>query len=111
MLVIYGETLLTMALSLVWCFWTSLRHLTACVDHSILLAKLPFYGIRGSSLAWLTNYLQDRQQRVYLDNVYSEWGKITHRVSQSSFLGPILFCLHISYLPSCIQNCKIHVCR
>ena len=24
-------------------------------------------------------------------------------------LGPLLFCLHINDLPSCIQNCKIHM--
>ena len=43
-----------------------------CVVHSILLAKLPYYGICGSSLAWLTDYLQDRQQRVFMHHVYSE---------------------------------------
>ena len=48
-----------------------------CVVHSISLAKLPYYGIHGSSLAWLTDYLRDRQQRVFMHNVYSEWGRIT----------------------------------
>ena len=42
-----------------------------CVVHSILFTKLQYYGIRGSSLAWLTNYLQDRKQRVFMQNVYS----------------------------------------
>ena len=82
-----------------------------CVLHSILLAKLPFYGIRGTSIAWLANYLQDRQQRVFMHNeyIYSEWGLISHGVPQGSILGPLLFCLYINDLPSCIPNCKIHL--
>ena len=62
------------------------------VVHSILLAKLPYYGIRGSSLAWLTDYLQDRQQGCsFMHNVYSEWGRITHGVPQGSVLGLYFF--------------------
>ena len=34
------------------------------VDHSILLKKLFKYGIRGSALKWMTDYLKERQQYV-----------------------------------------------
>ena len=36
-------------------------------------------------------------------NVYCDMGP------QGSVLGLLLFCLHINALPSCIQNCKIHM--
>ena len=32
------------------------------VNHNILLEKLYLYGIRGTALDWIINYLQDRKQ-------------------------------------------------
>jgi len=34
------------------------------IDHSILLAKLQYYGIRGKALGWFTDYLKNRKQVV-----------------------------------------------
>ena len=42
------------------------------VNHQILIDKLNFYGIRGFPLAWLTSYLDNRQQYVMVNrHVYS----------------------------------------
>jgi len=42
------------------------------LSHSRLLSKLTTYGIMGSSLAWFTDYLFQRQQFVIYDGVISE---------------------------------------
>ena len=35
-----------------------------CIDHSILLQKLRFYGIMGRALQWFESYLKNRKQYV-----------------------------------------------
>ena len=66
------------------------------VDHSILLQKLQFYGIRGVAFNWLKNYLSDRQQYVVYNGVKSDMGKINCGVPQGSILGPLLFLLYVN---------------
>ena len=36
-----------------------------CVNHNILLYKLQYYGVTGSSLSWFKSYLENRKQKVY----------------------------------------------
>jgi retron-type reverse transcriptase len=38
------------------------------IDHSLLLTKLPHYGISGKSELLIKSYLTNRFQRVQLDN-------------------------------------------
>ena len=66
------------------------------VDHSILLQKLQFYGIKGVAFNWLKNYLSDRQQYVVYNGVKSDMGKINCGVPQGSILGPLLFLLYVN---------------
>ena len=37
------------------------------VNHSLLVHKLQFYGIRGSTITWIANFLSNRRQTVVVD--------------------------------------------
>lgn len=66
------------------------------INHSKLLHKLNFYGIRGITNLWFQNYLFERKQYLNFNGVLSDTLRITCGVPQGSILGPILFLLYIN---------------
>lgn len=71
-----------------------------CVNHQILLIKLEKIGFSGSSLNWISSYLQGRKQMVVINGVSSNPQSVQLGVPQGSILGPILFLLYINSLES-----------
>ena len=59
------------------------------VDHSILVNKLEKMGIRGKLLKWIENYLFDRVQKTFCNNLLSNTSNVICGVPQGSILGPL----------------------
>ena len=69
------------------------------VNHSIVLQKLNWYGIRGAELEWFTDYLSGRRQRVCIGGVRSEWTDVKGPRGQPVYDPELLytwFCIFVN---------------
>ena len=66
------------------------------VNKDVLMHKLGIYGFRGICNTFLSSYMTNRQQYVYLSGQKSEVKPISTGVPQGSVLGPLLFNLFVN---------------
>ena len=66
------------------------------VWHKGLIFKLRQIGVEGSLLSFLENYLDNRKQRVVVNDKHSSYQCINAGVPHGSVLGPLLFLLYIN---------------
>ena len=72
------------------------------VPHLRLLTKLKAYGITGTLLTWITNFLTGRSQKVVVNGIQSTPTLVLSGIPQGSVLGPLLFLIYVNNLPSVI---------
>ena len=66
------------------------------LDHSILLDKLYYYGIRNTPLDWFKSYLNNRCQYVDFNGIESAKLPLSTGVPQGSILGPLMFIIYMN---------------
>jgi len=77
------------------------------IDHSIMVRKLRNLGFGSSVIKVIVSYLSNRKQFVQIDDTKSTTQNIFFGVPQGSILGPILFNVYVSELPTVIKTPSI----
>ena len=79
------------------------------ISHTCLIWKLQSVGISDISLNWYKDFLSQRQQRVVINEVASDWLTVTLGVPQGSLLGPLLFSIYVNDNSSVVRSAVLNM--
>lgn len=74
------------------------------LNHNILLNRLKTLNFNEKIINWFDSYLSGRQQKTFINNVYSDLKPISTGVPQGSIMGPFLFIIYVNGLTSIAQT-------
>ncbi|CAH1965062.1 unnamed protein product [Acanthoscelides obtectus] len=63
------------------------------IDRKLLLRKCEMYGIKGTALLWVGDYLSERLQVIKIESKTSSNVSVDDGEPQGGVLGPLLFIL------------------
>ena len=78
-----------------------------CVQHPLLLDKLAQLGVSFATVSWVRSYLANRTQRVFANDTYSPYMKVTQGVPQGSMLGPLFYIIYANDISKIVEKCEI----
>ena len=61
------------------------------VDHNIVMSKMRALDVPEDATRWLHSFLSERQQRVKIGNIVSNWSSANGGMPQGTWLGPYVF--------------------
>ena len=79
------------------------------VSHNKLLARLYSYGVRGTVLLWIKNFLSNRTQQTRVEVSLSDVVSLLSGIIQGSGIGPVLFLTYINELASILESYGVYV--
>jgi Reverse transcriptase (RNA-dependent DNA polymerase) len=77
------------------------------LDHLLLCAKLKFIGCDNTCINFFKSYLEQRFQKVIIDNHSSNFAPISSGVPQGSILGPLLFIIYTFDIYKFVEHCNL----